>query len=126
MDYRKNLPEELDMDSYIPGKIVCVGMNYRSHIKEQDGRFPLTPVLFAKAASCIIKDGDNIIYPPEVCELDYEIELAAVIGKKTKNVDRDNIAGYIYGYTIFNDITARDRVLLLLEMKILATFQRLT
>jgi len=108
MDHMENKLNELSIDSYIPGKIICVGMNYRSHIKEQDGRFPLRPVLFSKATSCIIKDGNNIIYPPEVGQLDYEVELAAVIGKKIRNVDADDISGYIYGYTIFNDITARD------------------
>ena len=84
------------------------GMNYRSHVEEQDGRFPSKPVLFAKARSCVIKDGDNIIYPPEVKQLDYEVELAAIIGKKIKNMEADEVAAYIYGYTVFNDITARD------------------
>jgi 2-keto-4-pentenoate hydratase/2-oxohepta-3-ene-1,7-dioic acid hydratase in catechol pathway len=83
-------------------------MNYKSHIEEQDGRFPLKPVLFAKATSCVIKDGDYIIYPPEIRELDYEVELAAVIGKKAKDIKEDDAADKIYGYTIFNDITARD------------------
>ncbi len=99
---------ELDINTYIPGKIICVGMNYKSHIKEQDGRFPSKPVLFSKARSSIIKNGENIIYPSGVNELDYEVELAVVIGKRIKNVPEDKISGYIYGYTILNDITARD------------------
>jgi len=97
-----------DIDTYIPGKIICVGMNYRSHIKEQDGRFPEKPVLFSKATSCIIKNKQNIIYPAEVRQLDYEVELAVVIGKKIKNVTKDKVYEHIYGYTIMNDITARD------------------
>ncbi|MDD5622741.1 MAG: fumarylacetoacetate hydrolase family protein [Actinomycetota bacterium] len=97
-----------DINTYIPGKIICVGLNYRSHVKEQDGRFPEKPVLFSKATSCIIKNNDNIIYPSEVKELDYEVELAAIIGRKMKNVPEDEVSGYIYGYTIMNDITARD------------------
>ncbi len=104
MDYS----EDMDINTFIPGKIICVGMNYRSHVAEQDGRFPDKPILFAKARSCIIKDGDNIVYPPEVKELDYEVELAAVIGKKMKGIKEDEVPGYIYGYTVFNDITARD------------------
>lgn len=100
--------KNIDIKTYIPGKIICVGMNYRSHIEEQDGRFPSSPVLFAKATSCVIKDGENIIYPAEVKQLDYEVELAAVIGKKAKNIEAGQVAGHIYGYTIFNDITARD------------------
>lgn len=98
----------MDIGTYLPGKIICIGMNYRSHVEEQDGRFPDKPVLFAKARSCIIKDGDNIVYPPEVKELDYEVELAIVIGKKMKSVKKDEVPGFIYGYTILNDITARD------------------
>src|SRR4030066_123444 len=79
-----------DIGTYIPGKIVCVGMNYGSHIEEQDGRFPENPVLFSKARSCIIKNGEYIIYPPEVKELDYEVELAVIIGKKMKNIPENN------------------------------------
>jgi len=108
MNYSRDFIKSMDMGTYIPGKIICVGMNYRSHVKEQDGRFPSKPVLFAKARSCIIKDGGNIIYPLEVMELDYEVELAVVIGKKMKNVKKDDVPEHIYGYTIMNDITARD------------------
>ncbi len=97
-----------DIKTYIPGKIICVGMNYKSHVREQDGRFPEKPVLFSKAKSCIIKNGENIVYPPEVKELDYEVELAVIIGRKMKNVSEDKVLDYIYGYTIMNDITARD------------------
>jgi 2-keto-4-pentenoate hydratase/2-oxohepta-3-ene-1,7-dioic acid hydratase in catechol pathway len=97
-----------DISTYIPGKIICVGMNYRSHIEEQDGRFPKKPVLFSKARSCIIKNKENIIYPQVVKELDYEVELAVVIDKRTKNIPANKVYDYIYGYTIMNDITARD------------------
>lgn len=97
-----------DVKTYIPGKIICVGMNYRSHIEEQDGRFPGKPVLFAKAKSCIIKNGEYIVYPPEVKELDYEVELAVIIGEKIKDMPEEKVSDYIYGYTIMNDITARD------------------
>ena len=96
-----------DIADYTPGKVICVGMNYKTHVKEQDGRFPDRPVLFAKAKSCIIKDGESIVYPPEVAELDYEVELAVVMGERAKNVREEQVADYIYGYTIMNDITAR-------------------
>lgn len=102
------MPDYFNIDSYIPGKIICVGMNYKSHIKEQDGRFPNKPVLFSKATSCIIKNEENIIYPSEVKELDYEVELAVIIGQKMKNIPAEKINERIYGYTIINDITARD------------------
>ncbi|MBM3710077.1 MAG: fumarylacetoacetate hydrolase family protein [Actinobacteria bacterium] len=97
-----------DIRTYMPKKIICVGMNYRSHIKEQDGRFPSKPVLFAKSSNAIIKDGDCIIYPPQTAELDYEVELAVVIDRKMKNIPESEVIDYIYGYTIMNDITARD------------------
>jgi len=96
------------IDDYRPGKIVCVGMNYKSHINEQDGRFPDKPVLFCKANTCIIKNNESIICPPEVEELDYEVELAVIIGKRAKNVSSEDVAQYIYGYTVINDVTARD------------------
>lgn len=99
---------KFDINTYIPGKIICVGMNYKSHIKEQDGRFPDKPVLFCKANTAVIKNGQDIIYPPQTKELDYEVELAVVIGKEIKNVPPEKIIDYIYGYTIINDITARD------------------
>jgi 2-keto-4-pentenoate hydratase/2-oxohepta-3-ene-1,7-dioic acid hydratase in catechol pathway len=99
---------KFDINNYSPGKIVCAGMNYKSHINEQDGRFPSKPVLFAKAASSIIKDGENILYPPEVKELDYEVELAVIIGSKMKDVSEKDVLSHIYGYTIINDLTARE------------------
>ncbi len=108
MDYSEDTLKNMDINAFIPGKIICVGQNYRSHIAEQDGRFPDKPVLFGKARSCIIKDMENIVYPPEVKELDYEVELAVVIGKKVKDIREEDVPGCIYGYTVFNDITARD------------------
>lgn len=103
-----SLKNRFDMKTYMPGKIICVGMNYVSHINEQDGRFPSKPVLFAKSNNAIIKDGDDIIHPSQTKELDYEVELAVVIGSRAKNIDENKVIDYIYGYTIMNDITARD------------------
>ncbi len=100
--------EKINISTYKPGKIVCVGMNYKGHVSEQDGRFPDKPVLFCKAGTSIIKNNENIICPEEVKELDYEVELAVVIGRKAKNIPPHNINEYIYGYTIMNDVTARD------------------
>jgi 2-keto-4-pentenoate hydratase/2-oxohepta-3-ene-1,7-dioic acid hydratase in catechol pathway len=95
MDFEPDI--RFDINNYSPGKIVCVGMNYKSHISEQDGRFPSKPVLFAKAISSIIKDGENIFYPPEVKELDYEVELAVIIGSKMKDISEKDVLSYIYG-----------------------------
>lgn len=109
MDFtEKESGEKIDIKTYKPGKLICVGMNYGSHIKEQDGRFPEKPVLFAKANSAVIKNDEKIIYPLQVKELDYEVELAVIIARKAKNVEPANVKDYIYGYTIINDITARD------------------
>ncbi len=96
------------VESYRPGKIVCIGMNYRSHIKEQDGRFPSRPVLFCKASTAIIKDGEDIIYPDQTRQLDYEVELAIIIGRNAKDLKAEEVLDHIYGYTIINDVTARD------------------
>ena len=98
----------LEIISYRPDKIICVGMNYKSHIQEQDGRFPVKPVLFCKANSSIIKNNENIIKPAETSELDYEVELAVIIGKEMKDIDPGDVYDFIYGYTIINDVTARD------------------
>ncbi len=99
---------KINIKTYKPGKIVCVGMNYRSHISEQDGRFPDKPVLFCKAGTSLIKNNEDIVCPEEVSELDYEVELAVIIGKKAKDIRVEDINNYIYGYTIMNDVTARD------------------
>lgn len=106
MDFQPGI--KLDINTYFPGKIVCMGMNYKSHVSEQDGQLPGKPVLFAKATSSIIKNRENIVYPPEVKELDYEVELAVIIGSKMKNVPEEDVLSHIYGYTIINDITARE------------------
>lgn len=97
-----------DIKTFVPGKIICVGMNYKSHVLEQDGRFPQKPVLFAKSNSSIIKNGENIIYPAQTTQLDYEVELAVIIGKKMKSIAESQVMDFIYGYTVMNDITARD------------------
>lgn len=99
---------KIKMESFKPGKIICIGMNYKSHIKEQDGRFPDKPVLFCKANTCVIKNGENIICPGEVHELDYEVELAVIAGSKMKDIKSEDVVNHIYGYTIINDVTARD------------------
>ncbi|MCL5772602.1 MAG: fumarylacetoacetate hydrolase family protein [Actinobacteria bacterium] len=99
---------KINIKSYRPGKIICIGMNYKSHIKEQDGRFPDKPVLFCKANTCIIKNNESIICPDEVHELDYEVELAVIADSKMKNIKPEDVIDHIYGYTIINDVTARD------------------
>ena len=91
-----------------PSKIVCIGLNYKDHAEELAMELPEEPIIFLKPPSSVIACGDPIIYPPMSNELDYEAELAIVISKKGKNIDIDNVKEYIGGYTIMNDVTARD------------------
>ncbi|NIM20238.1 MAG: hypothetical protein GTO51_08410 [Candidatus Latescibacteria bacterium] len=91
-----------------PSKIVCLGLNYRDHAKEQGRSVPDWPLTFAKAPSALIGEGDPIPIPHGVTQLDHEVELAFVIGKRAKNVAADDAAEHIAGYAVFMDISARD------------------
>jgi acylpyruvate hydrolase len=91
-----------------PGKIVCVGLNYLDHIEESGGTKPERIVLFAKYPSCLVGSGHDVALPPITHELDYEGELAVVIGKRASGVSAAEALDYIGGYTIINDISARD------------------
>jgi 2-keto-4-pentenoate hydratase/2-oxohepta-3-ene-1,7-dioic acid hydratase in catechol pathway len=91
-----------------PSKIVCVGLNYRDHAKELSMEIPETPVLFLKPPSAVIGHEDKIIYPASSSRVDYEAELAVVIGKRCKNISAEKAEDVIAGYTCFNDVTARD------------------
>lgn len=91
-----------------PGKIVCVGLNYRDHATELGFSYPEEPVLFLKPPTALIGPGEDIIYPAMARQVDYEAELAVVIGATTWRVSKDAAPEYILGYTCGNDITARD------------------
>ncbi len=91
-----------------PSKIVCVGLNYMSHATEFKMPIPDEPILFIKPPSAILSPGGEIIYPSSSKQVDYEGELAVVIGKCCKSVTADDALKYILGYTCFNDVTARD------------------
>jgi 2-keto-4-pentenoate hydratase/2-oxohepta-3-ene-1,7-dioic acid hydratase in catechol pathway len=91
-----------------PSKIVCIGLNYIDHAKEFTMDTPKEPLLFLKPPSAIIGQGDKIIYPAISQRVDYEAELAVVIGKQCRNLHAENAEDYILGYTCFNDVTARD------------------
>ncbi len=91
-----------------PSKIVCVGLNYKDHAEELSMEVPEDPVLFLKPPSAVIGHGDKIIYPPSSSRVDYEAELAVVIGKRCKNISAEKAEDVIAGYTCFNDVTARD------------------
>jgi len=91
-----------------PDKVVCAGMNYKDHCIEQGVPIPEEPIFFTKFPSSIIGPFDDIQYPDITKELDWEAELAVVIGKKGKNIDADKAKDYIFGYTVAHDVSARD------------------
>lgn len=91
-----------------PGKIVCVGLNYRRHAAETNMPVPETPVLFSKFDNTIAAHGDSVSLPPVAIEYDYEVELGVVIGKPARNVSQDEALDYVLGYVTSNDISVRD------------------
>lgn len=91
-----------------PGKLVCVGLNYRDHAEEVKLAIPSKPVIFSKFSSCVIAPGEPVVIPSSSEKLDYEAELAVVIGRRAKHVTRDRAYDYVLGYTAMNDVTARD------------------
>ena len=91
-----------------PAKIVCVGLNYREHVSEGGRPAPTRPLLFAKFPNTIIGDGEPIVRPPGTHALDLEVELGVVIGAVTRRVKRQEALGYVEGYLVVNDISARD------------------
>ncbi|XP_078312467.1 oxaloacetate tautomerase fahd2, mitochondrial-like [Crassostrea virginica] len=91
-----------------PEKIVCIGMNYRDHCLEQNAPVPEEPVVFSKFPSCIIGPYDDLPYPKETKKLDWEVELAFIIGKEAKHVQIQHAMDYIFGFTVALDVSARD------------------
>lgn len=93
-----------------PVQILAIGLNYRKHAEETNAKFPKFPVLFMKAVSSVQDPGEPIQLPVHLrsSEVDYECELAVIIGKKCRNVSRDQALEYVLGYTCANDVSARD------------------
>jgi 2-keto-4-pentenoate hydratase/2-oxohepta-3-ene-1,7-dioic acid hydratase in catechol pathway len=91
-----------------PGKIICMGRNYVEHAKELGNNVPKIPLIFFKPPSSIINPGDTILLPPQSKQVEHEAELVVVIGKRARYVTAEDAKNYIFGYTIGNDVTARD------------------
>lgn len=91
-----------------PGKVVCIGMNYRAHAAEISIDVPDEPLIFFKPISAIIGPEDPIVLPRQSDQVELEIELAIVIGKQAKEISYDEAKSHIFGYTVGNDVTARD------------------
>ncbi len=94
----------------VPSSLLCIGLNYRRHAKEGGAAIPQFPVLFMKTPSSVQNPGDPIYLPRHLRseQVDYECELAVVIGRTCKNVSRDRALDYVLGYTCANDVSARD------------------
>ncbi|CAN5559024.1 hypothetical protein BH23CHL5_BH23CHL5_00240 [soil metagenome] len=91
-----------------PGKIICVGLNYRRHAQESNMPIPESPVLFSKFSNTLCGSGDSVALPTVANEYDYEVELGLVIGKTTRNVSESEALGSVAGYCTANDISVRD------------------
>ncbi|MBI5967617.1 MAG: fumarylacetoacetate hydrolase family protein [Deltaproteobacteria bacterium] len=102
-----------------PGKIIAMGLNFHDHAQENKVPPPEFPVAFLKATSALIGPDEPVPYPHYTKELDYEIELAIVIGKKGKDIPKEKAFEHIAGYTIFNDLSARDLQAREMKMRLL-------
>ena len=92
-----------------PGKVLCSGINYGSHKEENpDAVLPEEPFFFSKLPSAVIGPDEPIVIPTRETQTDYEVELALVIGRRAKNVDEGAALDYVFGYTVLNDVSARD------------------
>jgi len=91
-----------------PGKIICVGRNYAEHARERGAEIPTQPIFFLKSNNTICGPGDSIVIPPTSQQVDYEAEFAVVIGKSGKQIPEDKAYEHVAGYTIMNDVSARD------------------
>lgn len=91
-----------------PSKVVCLGANYKKHAEELSLQVLPEPTIFLKPSTSVIASGEDILYPRSATKVDYESELAVVIGKRAKQVSEENALDYVLGYTAANDVTERD------------------
>lgn len=91
-----------------PGKIICIGLNYRDHAEESGMEIPKSPIIFSKFGTCVVGVNQPIVIPKTSGQVDYEAELAFVVGRRAKNVKKEDALRYVFGYTNFNDVSARD------------------
>ncbi len=91
-----------------PSKIICIGRNYAEHAREHDTEVPKVPLIFMKPPSAILDPGETIFLPPQSQQVEHEAELVVVIGKRGRNIIAEEAQNFVYGYTIGNDVTARD------------------
>jgi acylpyruvate hydrolase len=109
-----------------PDKIVCLGLNYRAHIEEMGRELPSHPTLFAKYAGSLIGARDPIVLPPESQAVDWEVELAFVVGARARRVKAADADTVVAGFTVFNDVSMRDWQMRTLQFLQGKTFERST
>ena len=102
--------DEIKLEAPVPrpGKIICIGLNYRNHAIESGMEIPGSPIIFSKFATSVAAPDDSILVPSESEQTDYEAELAVVIGRQAKHVNASEAMNFVFGYTNFNDVSARD------------------
>ncbi len=102
----------LDAVEYLPAitppKMLAIGQNYLDHVKEQNGEVPEEPMIFSKLPGSLNAHNSPIILPPHAHQVDYEAELAVIIGRRAKHVSEADAMDYVFGYAPFNDVSARD------------------
>ena len=91
-----------------PSKIICIGLNYLDHVKESGAEIPKAPIIFSKFDTCVAAPEQPILLPVSSEQVDFEAELAVVIGRRAKNIKVEAAMNYVFGYTNFNDVSARD------------------
>lgn len=103
------LAEDKLLAPHVPGKMLFCGVNYRSHLEENpSATLPSEPFFFSKLPSAVTGPGQPIVMPYPGCSVDYEVELAVVIGTRARNVDEEHALDHVFGYTLVNDVSARD------------------
>jgi len=104
------LRSEIELAAPVTGmdKVLCIGMNYRDHCEEQGAPVPKEPLVFNKFPSCVCGPKADIPFPACTEQLDWEVELTIVIGKKAKNISKEAALGHVLGYTAAHDVSARD------------------
>jgi len=102
--------DQINLKAPVTGmdKVLCIGMNYKDHCEEQGAPIPTEPMVFNKFPSCVVGPEDDIPFPPTTEQLDWEVEMVIVIGKKGFEVDEGSAMDYVYGYTTGNDLSARE------------------
>lgn len=108
-DQLRPIPEGSRLGAAVarPSKIICIGLNYADHARETGAALPKEPIVFFKATSALCGPNDDVIIPRESTKLDWEVELAVVIGKKASYVDEDQAMDYVAGYVLHNDYSER-------------------